>query len=172
VQFPPRTTEQQIIGEVRCEAGKSGGHADSPKATAEALNRLVMPWKPSRAVTPTSGPIIVLISQAVARVIDFLFGGFLFFGPVLGLVGLVLAVAVRRLHDHGRPGRELLVPCVMLALLPLVLSLGGFLPRIVGLGYAGLTLLVFANLLLLFLKDGKKVPNRCGASPTAFTFAR
>jgi len=119
----------------------------------------------------------VLLSQAVARLVDFLFGGFLFFGPVSGLVGLLLivpqiAVAVRRLHDLGRSGRELLVPCVMLALLPLVLSLGGFLPRIVGLGYAGLTLLVFANLLLLFLKDGKKVPNRYGGSPTAFTFAR
>jgi uncharacterized membrane protein YhaH (DUF805 family) len=119
----------------------------------------------------------VLITQAVARLIDVLIGGFLFIGPVSGLVGLLLivpqvAVAVRRLHDLGRPGRELLVPCVMLALLPLVLSLHGFLPKIVALGYAGLTLLVFANLLLLFLKDGKKIPNRYGASPTAFTFAR
>jgi uncharacterized membrane protein YhaH (DUF805 family) len=119
----------------------------------------------------------VLITQAVARLIDVLIGGFLFIGPVSGLVALLLivpqvAVAVRRLHDLGRPGRELLVPCVMLALLPLVLSLHGFLPKIVALGYAGLTLLVFANLLLLFLKDGKKIPNRYGGSPTAFTFAR
>ena len=29
-------------------------------------------------------------------------------------------------------------------------------------------MLVFANLLLLFLKEGKKVPNRYGGSPAAF----
>jgi hypothetical protein len=34
------------------------------------------------------------------------------------------------------------------------------------------TLLVFANLLVLFLKKGTTVPNRCGAAPTAFSFAR
>ena len=60
----------------------------------------------------------------------------------------------------------------MLAVAPLVYSFGGILPRIVALGYAGLVLLVFANLLLLFLKEGKKVPNRYGGSPAAFSFAR
>jgi hypothetical protein len=33
-------------------------------------------------------------------------------------------------------------------------------------------LLVFANLLLLFTKKGANVPNRYGAAPTAFSFAR
>ena len=94
----------------------------------------------------------VILAQAVARFVDALFGGFLFFGPTGGLVSLLLlvpqvAVAVRRLHDLGRSGKELLVPGLMLVFAPLVMSFGGFLPRLVGLGYAGLTLLVFANLL-------------------------
>ena len=115
-----------------------------------------------------------IIAQAVTGFVGVLFG----FGPALsGFVGLLLiipqvAVAVRRLHDFGRSERELLVPCAMLAAGPLVYSFGGILPRIVALGYAGLTLLVFANLLLLFLREGKKVPNRYGASPAAFSFAR
>jgi uncharacterized membrane protein YhaH (DUF805 family) len=116
----------------------------------------------------------VLIAQAVAGILGLLFG----VGPALsGFVGLLLivpqvAVAVRRLHDLGRGGRELIVPGVMLLAAPLVMSLRGFLPQLVALGYAGLVLLVFANLLLLFLKEGKKVPNRYGAAPTAFSFAR
>jgi len=120
----------------------------------------------------------VLIAQAVARLVDALFGhGSYLPGPVSSLVGLLLlipqiAVAVRRLHDIGRSGRELVVPCVMLALLPVVMSFGGFLPRIVALGYAGLTLLLFANLLLMLTKPGRSVPNKYGASPTAFSFAR
>jgi uncharacterized membrane protein YhaH (DUF805 family) len=118
----------------------------------------------------------VILAQAVARVVDALFGGFLIFGPVGGLVSLLLvvpqaAVAVRRLHDLGRSGRELLVPVVMLALLPLVMMFGGFLPRLIGFGFAGLTLLVFANLLLQFIKEGRSVPNKYGAAPTAFSFA-
>src|SRR4051812_1849613 len=118
----------------------------------------------------------VILAQAVARIVDALFGGFLIFGPVGGLVSLLLvvpqaAVAVRRLHDLGRSGRELLVPVVMVALLPLVMMFGGFLPRLIALGYAGVTLLVFANLLLLFVKEGRSVPNKYGAAPTAFSFA-
>jgi uncharacterized membrane protein YhaH (DUF805 family) len=115
----------------------------------------------------------VIIVQAVSGIVGLLFG----FGPALsGLIGLLLiipqvAVAVRRLHDLGRSGRELLVPCLMLLAAPLIYSFGGILPRIVALGWAGLTLLVFANLLLLFLKEGKKVPNRYGGAPTAFSFA-
>ena len=120
----------------------------------------------------------VLLAQAAARVLDAFFGrGGYLPGPVAGLVGLLLlipqiAVAVRRLHDISRSGRELLVPCVMLALLPVVMSFGGFLPRIVALGYAGVTLLVFANLLLMLTKAGRSIPNKYGASPTAFSFAR
>ncbi len=115
----------------------------------------------------------VIIAQAVAGILGLLLG----FGSALsGFVALMLAipqiaVAVRRLHDLGRGGRELVVPCVMLAAGPLIYSFGGILPRIVALGWAGLTLLVFANLLLLFLKEGKQIPNRYGASPTAFSFA-
>ena len=120
----------------------------------------------------------VLIANAVARFLDAMFGhGGYMPGPVSGLVALLLlipqiAVAVRRLHDIGRSGRELVVPCVMLALLPVVMSFGGFLPRIVALGYAGMVLLVFANLLLILTKPGRTVPNKYGASPTAFSFAR
>jgi|tagenome__1003787_1003787.scaffolds.fasta_scaffold20982272_1 uncharacterized membrane protein YhaH (DUF805 family) len=121
--------------------------------------------------------LFVILAQALARVVDMLLGsGGYLLGPVSSLTGLLLivpqvAVAVRRLHDLGRSGRELVVPAVMLAAAPLVMSLGGLLPRLVALGYAGLTLLVFANLLLLFLKEGKRVPNRYGGSPTAFSFA-
>ena len=120
----------------------------------------------------------VLIAQAFARLVDAMFGsGGYLPGPVAGLVGLLLivpqvAVAVRRLHDLGRSARELVVPGLMLLAAPLVFSFGGILPRLVALGYAGLTLLVFANLLLLLLKEGKKVPNRYGGSPAAFSFAR
>ena len=120
----------------------------------------------------------VLIANAVARFLDAMFGhGGYLPGPVSGLVALLLlipqiAVAVRRLHDVGRGGRELVVPCVMLALLPVVMSFGGFLPRIVALGYAGMVVLVFANLLLMLIKEGRSVPNKYGASPTAFSFAR
>jgi uncharacterized membrane protein YhaH (DUF805 family) len=119
----------------------------------------------------------VLIAQAVARLFDGLFGrGGYLPGPVSGLVALLLivpqiAVAVRRLHDIGRGGRELVVPCVMLALLPVVMSMSGLLPRIVALGYAGLVMLVFANLLLMLTKPGRNVPNKYGASPAAFSFA-
>lgn len=120
----------------------------------------------------------VLIAQAVARLVDAMIGrGGYLPGPVAGLVGLALivpqiAVAVRRLHDLGRSGRELAVPGLMLLAAPLVFSFGGVLPRLVALGYAGLVLLVFANLLLLFLKEGKKIPNRYGGSPAAFSFGR
>lgn len=116
----------------------------------------------------------VILAQAVAGIVGMMLG----FGPALsGLVGLLLivpqiAVAVRRLHDVGRSGRDLLVPLLMLAAGPIVYSFGGILPRIIALGWAGLTLLVFANLLLSFLKEGRSVPNRYGGNPQAFSFAR
>ena len=116
----------------------------------------------------------VIIMQAVCGVVGMLFG----VGPALsGLVGALLiipqiAVAVRRLHDLGKSGRELLVPCLILFALPLTFAFRGILPRILALGVLGITLLAFANLLTLFLKKGSNVPNRYGAAPTAFSFAR
>ncbi len=116
----------------------------------------------------------VIIAKAAAGFVGMILG----FGPALsGLVGLLLiipqvAVAVRRLHDIGKTGRELVVPCVMLLAVPLAFAFRGILPQIVALGFLGITLLAFANLLTLFLKKGSTVPNRYGAAPTAFSFAR
>ena len=116
----------------------------------------------------------VIIANAVA--------GFL--GAVLGLWGTLsflvaalllipqVAVAVRRLHDLGKSGKELLVPCIMLFAAPLAFGFRGFLPKIVALGFLGITLLAFANLLTLFLKKGSSIPNRYGRAPTAFSFAK
>ena len=119
----------------------------------------------------------VIAAPFVARLVDaMVFRSFYLGGPISGLTSLALfvpqiAVAVRRLHDVGRSGRELLAPCVMLFLLPFVMVFGaGLLPRIVALGFAGVTLLMFANLLLNLTKKGGAVPNRYGASPTAFSF--
>ena len=116
----------------------------------------------------------VIIVNALAGLIGVLLGTR---GALAGLIGLLLiipqlAVGVRRLHDIGRSGRELVVPCVMLALVPLAFAFRGILPKIVALGFLGITLLAFANLLSLFLKKGANVPNRYGAAPTAFSFAR
>ena len=115
----------------------------------------------------------VIVAQALAGFVGLLFR----VGPMLsGIVGLLLvipqlAVAVRRLHDVGKSGRELLVPCVMLVALPLAFAFRGILPQIVALGVLGMSLLLFANLLRLFLKQGATVPNKYGGAPTAFTFA-
>src|SRR3982750_861534 len=115
----------------------------------------------------------VIIANAMVGLVGMLFGA----GPVLsGLVGLLLiipqvAVAVRRLHDLGKSGRELVVPCAMFAALPLAFAFRGILPRIVALGFLGITLLAFANLLTLFLRKGSSIPNRYGAAPTACSFA-
>jgi uncharacterized membrane protein YhaH (DUF805 family) len=115
----------------------------------------------------------LIIANAVASFVGLLLG---FGGALAAIVGALLlipqvAVAVRRLHDLGKTGRELLVPCVMLLAVPLAFAFRGILPKIVALGFLGLTLLVFANLLTLFLKKGTTVPNRYGAAPTAFSFA-
>ena len=115
----------------------------------------------------------VIIVNALAGIVGAMFGARL----IAGLIGLLLvipqiAVAVRRLHDLGKSGRELLIPCLMLLALPLAFAFRGILPQIVGLGYLGVTLLVFANLLMSFLKKGATIPNRYGAAPTAFSFAR
>ena len=116
---------------------------------------------------------LVIILQAVAGFVGMLFG----VGPLLSaivsalLIIPQLAVAVRRLHDVNRSGSELLVPCVLLLALPLVFMFRGILPQIVALGVLGTTLLLFANLLRLFLKEGSTVPNKYGGAPTAFTYA-
>ncbi|HEX6660571.1 MAG TPA: DUF805 domain-containing protein [Sphingomicrobium sp.] len=116
----------------------------------------------------------LIIANAIASLVGLLLG----FGATLsGIVGALLiipqlAVAVRRLHDLGKTGRELLVPCCMLLAVPLGFAFRGILPKIVALGFLGITLLVFANLLTLFLKKGSSVPNRYGSAPTAFSFAR
>jgi uncharacterized membrane protein YhaH (DUF805 family) len=116
----------------------------------------------------------VIIANALTGLVGMLFG----FGPALsGLVGLLLvipqvAVAVRRLHDLNKSGRELVVPCIMFAALPLAFAFRGILPKLVALGFLGIVLLAFANLLTLFLRKGSNIPNRYGAAPTAFSFAR
>ena len=114
----------------------------------------------------------VVIAQAVLGLVGLLFG----VGGVSGLTAALLivpqlAVAVRRLHDIGKSGRELAVPSVMLLALPVAFAFRSILPEIIALGLLGLTLLAFANLLMLFLKKGT-VPNRYGAAPAAFSFAR
>ena len=107
----------------------------------------------------------VIIANAVTGLVGMLLG----FGPALsGLLLIIpqIAVAVRRLHDLNKSGRELVVPCIMFAALPLAFAFRGILPKLVALGFLGITLLAFANLLTLFL------PNRYGAALTAFSFAR
>ena len=116
----------------------------------------------------------VIIANAVAGLVGALLG---MRGLLPSLVGLLLlipqiAVAVRRLHDLGKSGKELVVPCLMLFLLPMAFAFRGILPKIVALGFLGITLLAFAHLLTLFMKKGTTVPNRYGAAPTAFSFAR
>ena len=115
----------------------------------------------------------VIIANAVASFVGLLLGALMLSG-IFGLLLVIpqVAVAVRRLHDLGKSGRELVVPCVMLLAVPLAFAFRGILPKIVALGFLGLTLLVFANLLTLFLTKGTTVPNRYGAAPTAFSFAR
>ena len=116
---------------------------------------------------------LVVILQGVAGFVGLLLN----VGPMLSAVVSALliipqlAVAVRRLHDVNRSGSELLVPCVLLLALPLVFMFRGILPQIVALGVLGMALLLFANLLRLFLKPGSTVPNKYGGAPTAFTYA-
>jgi len=116
----------------------------------------------------------VVIANAIAGIVGLLLGMGSMLSALVGLFLIVpqIAVGVRRMHDLGKSGRELVVPCVMLAAMPLAFAFRGILPKIIALGFLGLTLLVFANLLTLFLKKGSTVPNRYGAAPTAFSFAR
>lgn len=119
-----------------------------------------------------------IIAQMIARLVDsILFGLAAMPGPIAGLTSLLLlvpqvTVTVRRLHDVGRSGREAVLPFVLLCAAPLVIIFGGFIGRIVQLGFAGVTLLLFANLLILLTKQGSSIPNKYGASPKAFSFAK
>ena len=120
--------------------------------------------------------VFVMLAQAVARVLDVFFGRGLTFGAfsMLAAVALFvpqLAVTVRRLHDVNRSGRELVVPLLMLLALPLFVMFRGLIAGMVALGYYGVVLLVFAHLFLLLIKKGSTIPNKYGASPTAFSFA-
>ena len=116
----------------------------------------------------------VLIANLAAQSIGRLLGMGYAFGSLIGILLLLpqIAVAVRRLHDVGRSGRELIVPAALISLAPLLLAFRGILPRLVALGMLGLALLGFASLLLLLLKKGGTVPNRYGAAPKAFSYAR
>ena len=122
--------------------------------------------------------VFVLIAQAVARLVDALLGAMTYLpGPVSMITALLLfvpqlSVAVRRLHDVNRSGRELLVPCVLILVSPMVVLFSSFLGRIVALGFAAVTLLLFGQLLLMVARKGSIVPNRYGACPTAFSFGR
>lgn len=109
--------------------------------------------------------VFVLLANAIARMMGPL-------GAIISLALLVpqIAVATRRLHDVNRSGRELLVPCLLLLGMPLLYFFGSFLGRIVALGYVGLTMLLFGQLLLLLTRKGSIVPNRYGACPTAFSY--
>ena len=115
----------------------------------------------------------VIVAPAIAGFVGIFFGAWYFLPGIVSLLLFIpqLAVAVRRLHDVGKSGRELVAPIVMLFAMPLLFAFGGILPKIVALGFLGITLLVFANLLTLFLKKGSTVPNRFGAAPTAYSFA-
>src|SRR4030095_10325782 len=94
---------------------------------------------------------LVLILTAVAGFVGLLFG----VGPLLSaivsalLIIPQLAVGGRRLHHGGESGSEMLVPCIMFLALPLAFAFRGVLPQIVALGFLGMTLMVFANLLRL-----------------------
>ena len=116
----------------------------------------------------------LIIANAIASLVGLLLGVRAALPGIVGALLIIpqLAVAVRRLHDLGKSGRELLVPCLMFLAVPLAFAFRGILPKIVALGFLGITLLVFANLLTLFIKKGSAVPNRYGAAPTAFSFAR
>ena len=116
----------------------------------------------------------VIITNAVAGIIGVLLGGGRTLSGAVGLLLLIpqLAVAVRRLHDVGKSGRELAIPCAMMLLVPVAFAFRGALPQIVALGFLGITVLAFAHLLTLFLKKGTTIPNRYGAAPTAFSFAK
>ena len=156
-------------------AGQAGGIVVFQSALATLKKYAEFKGRASRAEFWTFF-LFVLIAQAVARVVDVLFGGWLLGGAFSLLAAVLLfvpqlAVTARRLHDVNRSGRELIVPFLMLLAMPLFVMFRGFIAGIVALGYYGIVLLLFANLLLLLIKRGSSIPNKYGASPKAFSFA-
>ena len=120
--------------------------------------------------------LLVMLVQALARVIDGFFGNWFLPGPfsMLAAVALIvpqIAVTVRRLHDVGRSGRELIAPALMLVGLPLIYMFRGLIGGMIALGYLGVVLLLFAHIFLLLIRKGGSIPNRYGKSPSAFSFA-
>ena len=119
--------------------------------------------------------ILGIVFRIIDAVIGIPFIGNMGFVTLVGSLFLFipsLMVTIRRLHDVNRTGRELIVPVIMLVCSPLVFMFGSFLGQIVQLGYAGLTLIMFGQLLLLLTRKGSIVPNRYGACPTALSFGR
>ena len=116
--------------------------------------------------------IFFLFVLAVQMVAPMLLGWRI--GGLISLLLLVpqLSVAVRRLHDVDCSGKELVVPFLLLFAAGFVAKFPGFLPQVVMLGVYGTALIFFAALLRHLVKEGRKVPNRYGASPAAFSFAR
>ena len=112
--------------------------------------------------------LFVAICDAVAGVLG---------RQMAGLVGLLLlapqiAVAVRRLHDVGKSGRELVVPFLFMAAGPLLMWAGGFLIGLVKIAYSLITLMLVVRLVSMWAKKGSTIPNKYGAAPTAFSFAK
>ncbi|WP_260484251.1 DUF805 domain-containing protein [Sphingomicrobium flavum] len=122
--------------------------------------------------------LFVILAQALARVVDAFFGAVtLLPGPVYFLTAALLfipqvSVTIRRLHDTGNSGKELLVPFAMLLAAPLIYWFGGFIAGIIKLGYGGIVMLMWARILYLLAREGHTVPNKYGASPTAFSWAK
>jgi uncharacterized membrane protein YhaH (DUF805 family) len=110
----------------------------------------------------------VLLLNLVAGIFGMRIGG------IVSLILFVpqLSVAVRRLHDVNCSGKELIIPFVLMFAAGLLAVFPGFLSKIVTLGVFATALIFFAALLRHFLKEGSKVPNKWGSSPTAFSFAR
>ena len=112
--------------------------------------------------------LFVALCDAVAGVFGRSIGGLV----MLALFVPQITVAVRRLHDVGKSGRELVVPYVMMAAGPMLYWAGGFLIGLVKLAYGVITLLVVVRLVMLWAKKGSTIPNKYGAAPTAFSFAK
>lgn len=118
--------------------------------------------------------VFVIVANAIASLVGVLLGLSAVLPGAVAFLLLIpqIAVAVRRLHDIGKGGRELIVPGIMLLLVPAAFAFRGILPQIIALGFLCITLLAFGNLLTLFLEKGSSIPNRYGAAPTAFSYAR
>lgn len=112
--------------------------------------------------------LFVALAEAMAR----MFGWAIFSLVSVALFVPQMTVAVRRLHDVGKSGQELVLPMILIAATPLVMMFGGFLLNIIKLGFSGIVLLTVIRLVMLWCKKGSTIPNKYGAAPTAFSFAK